>query len=228
MLGAERIELVQLFFSRQRACRFKMIDDGQGHEHGPAPRGHFVDVKRRPAGQQHHLHRDGRQIFPGKLPEQRQVKLAESVHLGDAPETHDGGARFAHERRVRGATSQLQGEVGFDRRVDFARPAVINVPAAVGQLALQNVPDTALLQQVIHFARPMHEEHEIGAERAIHQQLAAPMAIRMLLAKQILLRLAHGAGNLRVGRHEGVGLVGPRARQSNYISRTRHHRQTLS
>jgi hypothetical protein len=34
----------------------------------------------------------------------------------------------------------------------------------------------------------MHEEHEIGAESAVDEQFAAPMAIGMLLPEQILPR----------------------------------------
>src|SRR5213594_654368 len=64
LLCADRIELVQLLFARQNASWFEMIDDGQGHKHGPAPRRHFVNVKRRPARQEHHFCRDRRQILP--------------------------------------------------------------------------------------------------------------------------------------------------------------------
>ena len=48
---------------------------------------------------------------------------------------------------------ELQREVRFDRSVHFARAAIINIPAAVGQLAFQNVADATLLKRVIHFAR---------------------------------------------------------------------------
>ena len=49
---------------------------------------------------------------------------------------------------------ELQREIGFDRGVDFARAAVINIPAAIRQLALQNVADAALLQLSVDFAQP--------------------------------------------------------------------------
>ena len=56
------------------------------------------------------------------------------------------------------------------------------------------------LQVDIDIAEPMHEKHEIGAECAIHQQLAAPMAIRPLLPQQILPRAGNGLRNLRIER----------------------------
>ena len=152
LLGAERIEFVQLLVARQHARRLEMIDDRERDEHGPAPGRHFVNVKRRPGRQQNHFHRNRRQIFPGKLPEQREVKLAEGVHPRNAAEPQDGRARLLHERRVGRAAGELEREVGFDRRVDLARAAVINVPAAVRQLAFQNVADTAFLQLSIDFA----------------------------------------------------------------------------
>ena len=145
VLGAERIKLVQLFVAGQRARRLEMIDDRERHEHGAAPGRHLVNVKRRPLRQQNHLHRDGGQIFPGKLAQQREIKFAERVHGGNAAEAQDGRARFLHERRVRRITGELQREIRFDRRVDFARPAVINIPAAVRQLAFQDVTHATLL-----------------------------------------------------------------------------------
>jgi hypothetical protein len=45
------------------------------------------------------------------------------------------------------------------------------------------VAHATLLERVIHFAQPMHEENEIGAERAIDDELAAPMAVGSLLAE---------------------------------------------
>jgi hypothetical protein len=44
-----------------------------------------------------------------------------------------------------------------------------------------------LLKGVVDFAQPMHEEDVIRAERAIDDQLAAPVAVRVLLPQKILL-----------------------------------------
>src|SRR6266446_7581192 len=37
LLGAERIELMQLFFARKNPTRLEVIDDGERDDHGPAP-----------------------------------------------------------------------------------------------------------------------------------------------------------------------------------------------
>ena len=65
---------------------------------------------------------------------------------------------------------------------------MINVPSAIRQLAFENVANAAPLQLRVHFAAPMHEKDVIRAEGAIDNQLAAPMAIWLLLAQQVLLR----------------------------------------
>src|SRR5204863_9976257 len=80
LLRADWIQFVKLFVARERPGRFEMIDDGERNQHRAAPGRHFVDVKWRPARQQNHFHWNGRQIFPWKLAEQREVKLAERVH----------------------------------------------------------------------------------------------------------------------------------------------------
>jgi hypothetical protein len=86
---------------------------------------------------------------------------------------------------------ELEGKVGLHAGVNFAWATVVNIPSAVGQLAFENVADTAALKRFVHFAEPVHEENEIGAERAIDHQLANPMAIGLLLAKQVFLRERH-------------------------------------
>ena len=58
--------------------------------------------------------------------------------------------------------------------------------------------DATLLQLSIGIAAPMHEQHVIGAERAIDDQLAAPVAIRLLLAQKIFLRAIDGLCNVGV------------------------------
>jgi len=65
---------------------------------------------------------------------------------------------------------------------------MINVPSSIGQLAFENVAHAAPLQLRVHLAAPMHEKDIIRAEGAIEDQLAAPMAIWLLLAQQVLLR----------------------------------------
>ena len=58
--------------------------------------------------------------------------------------------------------------------------------------------NTALLQPIVDLPQPVHEEHEIGAESAVDKKFATPMAIRMLLPEQVLLRPRDGTRDLLI------------------------------
>ena len=161
--------------------------------------------------------------MPGKLPEQREVKLTEGIHLRDATETQNVRARFLHERQIGRVARQFQREVGFDRRIHFARAAVINIPAAIGQLAFQDVANATLLNRIIHFTEPMHEEDVIGTESAIDEQLAAPMPIGPLLPEQVFLRARDCVRDLGVLRAVGCARIRRRARQRDKIRGWQRH-----
>src|SRR5204863_6233903 len=97
------------------------------------------------------------------------------------------------------------------RRVDLARPAKVNVPAAVRQLAFQNVTGATFLERNVNLAEPMHEQHEVGAEGAVDDQFAAPMAILVLLTQQILLRALNRVRNVGFSGNEGSFTLRSRA-----------------
>jgi hypothetical protein len=65
-------------------------------------------------------------------------------------------------------------------------------------LPFQNVLDATPLQLPIDFAAPVHEQHVIGAQCAIDDQLAAPMTVGLLLAEKIFLGATDGLRNLGV------------------------------
>ena len=96
---------------------------------------------------------------------------------------------------------------------------MINIPSSVRQLAFENVAHAAPLQLRVHFAAPMHEKDIIRAEGAIDDQLAAPMAIGLLLAQQILLRARDRLRDLFVVRRIRFRYVWSRARQRNEVLR---------
>src|SRR5438270_6037944 len=203
-----------------------MVNDRQRDEHCPAPGGHVVNLKRRPGRQQNHFHWNCRKILPWKLPEQREIQFAESVRPRNAAQPHEIFARFAHEWQLRRVTSELQREVTFNRGVDFARAAEINVPATVRKLPFQNVTGAPFLQIHINLTQPMHEQHEVRAKCAIDQQLAAPVPIWPLLTEKILLRARDRARKLCVSRRI---YFAPRRRasQCNYVSRRIHENTDL-
>ena len=78
------------------------------------------------------------------------------------------------------------------------------------------------LQLRVHFAAPMHEKDVIGAEGAIDDQLAAPMAIWLLLAQQVLLRALDRTRDFFVVRRIRFRYLWSRARQRNEVLRFRH------
>ena len=94
---------------------------------------------------------------------------------------------------------------------------MINIPSSVGQLSFENVAHTAPLQLRVHVAAPMHEKDIIRAEGAIDDQLAAPMAIRLLLAQQVLLRARDRSRDFFVVRRIKFRYFWSRARQRNEV-----------
>ena len=75
---------------------------------------------------------------------------------------------------------------------------MINIPPAIGQLAFEDVTNASSLQLHTDFAAPVHEEDVIGAQRAIDDQLAAPVAVGFLLPQKVFLRTLDRPQNLFV------------------------------
>ena len=198
VLGADGVELVELLPGGERARGFVVIEDREREEHRAAPRGEFVDVEEEPAREEHHLDRDGGQELPRELAEQREVELRVGVHARDAAEPQDARAAFVHPWLHGRVAGELQREVGFHAGIHVAGPALVDVPPAVGELPAADVRHAFLLQDRIHLPSPVHVEHVVRAERAIDEELAAPMSVRVLEAEEIRLR----AGD---GKLEGIG-----------------------
>ena len=211
LLRADGIQLMELLVGGERAAGLVVIEDGQRDEHRPAPRGHFVDREKEPLRHEDHLDRDGGEILPRKLPEQREVELRVGIHLRDAAEPQHAGARFLHPRLRGRVARELQREVGFDRGVHLARTAFVDVPAAVRDLPPADVRDAFLLEHGIDLVRPVHEEDVVRAERAIDEKLADPVAVGVLEAEEVFLRLGNGlrervaVGFRRTGERHRLG-----------------------
>ena len=101
---------------------------------------HLVDVEVQPVGQQDEFRRDDGQVFPREHAHQREVELGKRVAARDAAQPQDRRARLAHPRGLRAVPGQFQREIRLHARVDLARPAVIDIPAAIGQLPTPDVP----------------------------------------------------------------------------------------
>ena len=100
---------------------------------------------------------------------------------------------------------------------------MINVPPSVWQLAFKNMTHAAPLQLRVRLAAPMHEKDVVRAEGAIDDQLPAPMAIRLLLPQQVLLRARDGVRNLFVVRRIRLRYLWSRTRQRNEVPREFRH-----
>src|ERR1041384_2945423 len=82
----------------------------------------------------------------------------------------------------------------------------------------------ALLKRIVDFAEPMHEEDVVGAKRAIDDELAAPVTVRVLLAQKIFLGPANRTGDLRIVVGIRVARVRRNAGQRDQVGNRRCHR----
>ena len=128
----------------------------------------------------------------GNRPMQREIQLGKRVHARHAAEVQRHFARLQHARVGDGHAGEFEREIGLDGGVHFRRAAVINVPAAVGQLHGEDVIDRLALPFLVHLAVPMMIRHRVGDERGIHHQFADPVAFRPLQTEQIFLRPQNG------------------------------------
>ncbi len=175
------------FFERdgclERAGGFEMVDDRQRHEHRAAPGTHLPEIHVKPFADENDFRRNGGDVIPGEKPEQREVKLGKGVHPRHAAHAQRHGARAQHARVRHGNAGQLEGEVGLDGGVYFRGTAVINVPAAVGELQGKDVVDGLALPVPVHLAVPVVIGNGVRNDGGIHHQFADPIAFGLLLAQ---------------------------------------------
>ncbi len=126
-------------------------------------------------------------MVPGEEAQQRQVQLVPGVALGDAAQAQDHGAGRDHLRLVRGEAGELQRQIGHHGGVHLAGAAGVDGPAAVGLLFLQDVLYALRLDLEVDLPQPVHVEDVVGGQGAVDHQLAAPMAVRLLEAQEVLL-----------------------------------------
>ncbi len=184
------IKFVQIHVHRARGL--EMVDDGQWHEHGARPVAHLPEIYMKPFANEHHLARDGRDIFPRKEADQRQIQFGKGVHARHAAEGQRHFTGTQHAPVGDAHAGEFEGEIGLDGGVHFRRSAVVDVPAAVRQLHGKDVVDGLTLPFLVHLAGPVMIDHRVGHERGIHHQLAHPMTFRTLQAEQIFLRPQNG------------------------------------
>ena len=82
---------------------------------------------------------------------------------------------------------QLEGEVGFDRSADVGGAARVDTPAAILILLAQDLRDRPLHLALVACTEQRVHHDVVGFEGGVCFQLAAPIAIGVLLGKQIIL-----------------------------------------
>src|SRR5882762_11919393 len=87
---------------------------------------------------------------------------------------------------IRRITSQPQGDVRFDRRVQFGGPAIVNVPTAVFELAAPDV--ICKLRDAIgtRLTDDVQVEDVVRFERGVRFEFAKPIAFRRLERKKVI------------------------------------------
>ena len=128
----------------------------------------------------------------GNRPSSARYSLENVFMRGTPPRCSAISRALQHARVGDGHAGELEREIGLDGGVHFRRAAVINVPAAVGQLHREDVIDRLALPFLVHLAVPMVIRHRVRDERGIHHQFADPVAFRLLQAEQISLRPQNG------------------------------------
>ncbi len=124
--------------------------------------------------------------------EQAQVDPDVAVGLLDAAEAQDGLARTSHRLAVDREAREPEGHVGLDGRVDLGRPVRIDLEPAVGPLAVQDrlpgaldpVPRGRLPLPALGRVEPQLEQHVVGLESGVGEQIPYPVALRLLQRQQ--------------------------------------------
>ena len=181
-VGEELIEV-----HRQFPGRPEMVDDGQRNDHRPRPVAHFPEVDVEPLADEEHLARNGGHVAPLHQADEGQVELGEGVHPRHATEGSGHFPGAEHARISGGDAGQFQRQVGLDRRVHLGRAVRIDVPAAVGELLVEDVVDRLALPTRVHLPPPVVEGHHVGDQRHIDHQFAHPIAFGLLLRQQVAL-----------------------------------------
>ncbi len=171
----------------QTAHRLAGVEDEQRHHDRARPVRNLAQVKEKPAGEQHDLHRHGGDGAPGDLSEQRQGNAGKDVHPGGAAQAEDEQPGADHVRRVGRIAGDLESEIRLDRGTQIGDSRFVERPAAVGLLPLPQIVGETVFQ--VGIDRPPEEalQQEIfRRDGNIGLQIEDPIAFRMLQGKEIL------------------------------------------
>ena len=167
-----------------RPHRLVVRHDRQRHDDRARPGRHRAQAEIQPRGNQHHLRRNARAFVVADLTEQRQVKPGEAVAGVGSSRLENRLPRTDQGRIVGRVTHELEREVRLDRRADFRRPAGIDRPAALGKLAIQNVPGIAVADRLALTPQERQQQDRFRLENRVALELADPVPVGLLPVNQ--------------------------------------------
>ena len=144
------------------------IDDRERDEDGAGPRADLVNVEVEPVREEDDLGRNGGDRVVVVLAQRAEINLSEGIAL-------DHSAERAHAL-----------EIALDAVADVRWAARVVAPASVGVLVAENLVGGTLHPAVITAAEQRMHEDVVALEHGVCFELAAPVAIGMLLAQQPL------------------------------------------
>ncbi len=201
------VEFVEGNGGVERAGRFEVIDNGEGDEHGAGPGAHFPEVHVEPFADEDDLAGDRGHVIPGEEAEECEVEFGERIHAGDAAHAEGDFPGFEHTGVGDGDPGEFEGEVGLDGGVYLGGAAMVEVPAAIGQLVGEEVVDGFLLPLGIDLIIPVIVADHVGDDGGIHHEFAHPVAVFELQVQEVVLRLLDGLLQSIRGRSGFLRLV---------------------
>ena len=194
----------------ERIARARLLvhQHQQRHDHGARPIRNPGQVNRKPARQQHDLHRHHWRGTPCHDAEQRQHNAGEHVALDRAAAAKHLLARFLHMRRVRRVTDHLEREVSLHAGAHIELVAVEQRPAAVRVLdTAQIVRDLAFQRGVDRLGQIVPQQDVLGRNRGVGLELEHPVAVGLAIVQHGAARGRNAGIDSRRRRCGGSGLV---------------------
>ncbi len=161
-------------------CRLERHQYQERHQHRARPVRDLIDVKGKPAGQQHDFDRHQRHRPPWHHAPQRERDPGEHIAAPRAAARQDRGAGARHMRRIDRVARRLQREIRLDRgaRVEFA--AEEQRPPAIRALGGAQISCDALFELRVDRAEIVLQEDVLGRDRGVGFQVEHPVAVLLL------------------------------------------------
>src|SRR5579862_150194 len=179
-------KLVNRHLIRDFLERLLGVTDRERDEDGAGPRGNLVNIEPEPLGKKYDLGRNRWNGVVIVLAKKAKINLGESVDLGNTTELEDFLSRSLQGRMLGLVAGKFQAEICLDRGADIRGRARVNSPTAIFILMGKDVVGTLPKTFGITRAEQRVQQDVIGLESGIGFQLAAPVALFVLLGEEKL------------------------------------------